>query len=307
MIDVREHLRKRIDEAQAWHADDFPGTAFSPFAEMLRGKLCKISPDRYIDNGEFLDNGTPRKQRFGVRFLVQPEDQPDVVFYVDVLLAPDWAGVNGPMVKVKSVDPKDRNQVDSKHDISCPHVKAGDCNESEPVDTFFKRWLVRAFSEKHDEAEKILDYPCERTRSDSQARELSCDLEEIQSRDLDATSRVTLVQARLGQGTFRKDVLGIWGQQCCVTGVTTLAAVRASHIKPWRESSDEERLDAMNGLPLVATLDALFDAGLISFTDEGVLLVQDRLGEEECLRLGLHTLRLSHEELPSVASPGKRL
>ena len=84
-----------------------------------------------------------------------------------------------------------------------------------------------------------------------------------------------------------------WGQQCCVTGVKTLAAVRASHIKPWCESSDEERLDEMNGLPLVATLDALLDAGLITFTDEGELLVHDRLGKDECLRLGLHTLRLS--------------
>ena len=66
----------------------------------------------------------------------------------------------------------------------------------------------------------------------------------------------------LGKVPSDVQVLKIWGNRCCVTGSTTLDAIRASHIKPWRRSSNQERLDPYNGLPLVATLDALFDAGM---------------------------------------------
>ncbi|HET7322227.1 MAG TPA: HNH endonuclease signature motif containing protein, partial [Longimicrobiaceae bacterium] len=62
---------------------------------------------------------------------------------------------------------------------------------------------------------------------------------------------------------------------------------RASHIKPWRSSSDDERLDPQNGLPLVATLDALFDSGLICFDPAGALVASRRLpaAERSVLRL----------------------
>ena len=72
-----------------------------------------------------------------------------------------------------------------------------------------------------------------------------------------------------------------WGNRCSVTRSETLDAIRASHIKPWQVSDDNERLDAYNGLPLVASLDALFDAGLISFESSGALIVSSKLSESE--------------------------
>ena len=54
----------------------------------------------------------------------------------------------------------------------------------------------------------------------------------------------------------------------------------ASHIKPWRHSDNQERLDGENGLLLNPSVDLLFDRGLISFEDNGDLLlspVADRL------------------------------
>ena len=42
----------------------------------------------------------------------------------------------------------------------------------------------------------------------------------------------------------------------------------ASHIKPWRDSNDEERLDACNGLLLAAHVDKAFDRYLLSFREE---------------------------------------
>lgn len=119
------------------------------------------------------------------------------------------------------------------------------------------------------------------------------DLQSIFGSRVDTTTREALANARVGQGLFRAKVLAIWKMQCCVTGSRILDAVRASHIKPWRDSTDHERLDPCNGLPLVANLDALFDAGLISFADGGEMLVSKRLNKEERKLFGLADLRLS--------------
>ena len=60
---------------------------------------------------------------------------------------------------------------------------------------------------------------------------------------------------------------------CRVTGVDRAEHLRASHCKPWRDSSNEERLNGENGLLLTPTIDHLFDRGFIGFDDGGDLLV----------------------------------
>jgi putative restriction endonuclease len=102
-----------------------------------------------------------------------------------------------------------------------------------------------------------------------------------QQQNLDPTTKKALVDARLGQGKFRKEVLQSWDNCCSVTGSLIQAAIRASHITPWRESSNAERLDPNNGLPLIASLDALFDAGLISFDSCGKLIASPKLSSTE--------------------------
>ncbi|MBC9179514.1 HNH endonuclease [Pseudoroseomonas ludipueritiae] len=104
---------------------------------------------------------------------------------------------------------------------------------------------------------------------------------------LPATEREALVQARLGQGRFRSDLIGRWGGQCAVTGIAIAPLLRASHIKPWRYSTNRERLDPENGLLLLANLDAAFDAGLISFSNEGKMLLSRALGAPPAALLGM--------------------
>ena len=118
------------------------------------------------------------------------------------------------------------------------------------------------------------------------------DLNEIKEEYPDKTTQNTYVDARLGQGQFRARVLQRWGSRCCVTGSTTTEAIRASHIKPWRDSDDRERLDVNNGLPLIATFDALFDKGLIAFSSDGVLLISKELDGKETALLGLDGRKL---------------
>jgi hypothetical protein len=114
------------------------------------------------------------------------------------------------------------------------------------------------------------------------------DINDIQDSGRDSTTKEALVLARRGQGMFRTQVLQRWGNACAVTGATTVDAIRASHIRPWRHSSDSERLDPSNGLPLVASLDALFDGGLISFDGSGKLIASDCLSDSERRIFGIN-------------------
>ena len=83
---------------------------------------------------------------------------------------------------------------------------------------------------------------------------------------------------RVGQDLYRSALMDYWQGRCCVTGLAVPALLRASHIKPWAKcQSDDERLDVFNGFLLAPHVDALFDGGWISFSDQGSLLVSDAL------------------------------
>lgn len=97
---------------------------------------------------------------------------------------------------------------------------------------------------------------------------------------------------RIGQEVFRRALLRYWDGRCPLTGVTDPALLRASHIVAWAEcESDAERLDVHNGLLLSAHWDAAFDAGLVSFTDEGTVLVKSELSETARAALAIDRVR----------------
>lgn len=102
------------------------------------------------------------------------------------------------------------------------------------------------------------------------------------------TEREAISKARVGQGQFRTDLFNYWDARCAVTGVTITELLRASHIKPWRDSNNSERLDVFNGLLLSPAYDAAFDARLISFTNDGRVLVSSDLDADNLQRLGLN-------------------
>lgn len=102
------------------------------------------------------------------------------------------------------------------------------------------------------------------------------------------TERQTVIAARRGQGVFRARLDAHWGN-CAVTACATRALLRASHIRPWRESSNADRLNPNNGLLLAAHLDAAFDQGLISFADDGCILIHARLCGADAEAIGIST------------------
>lgn len=104
--------------------------------------------------------------------------------------------------------------------------------------------------------------------------------------ELTDTEHEALIKARIGQGDYRNDLLAYWGG-CAVTSCSVPQLLRASHIKPWRLASAAERLDPFNGLLLTPNLDLAFDHGLISFNDQGQILLSEDLDPDSACALNI--------------------
>jgi len=107
------------------------------------------------------------------------------------------------------------------------------------------------------------------------------------------TDRQAIVRARVGQGLFKQRVMEI-ETRCRITGVDDPSYLRASHCKPWRDSSNEERLNGENGLLLTPSIDHLFDRGFIGFEDSGELIISPVAHKPSLQRMGVETGRVSN-------------
>jgi len=104
------------------------------------------------------------------------------------------------------------------------------------------------------------------------------------------TEAERLVIQRIGQDVFRSALMDYWNGRCPLTGITDPALLRASHIVPWSDCNDEQRLDVHNGLLLSALWDAAFDCGLVSFADNGSVLASSQLSETSRRALDLDNI-----------------
>ena len=104
--------------------------------------------------------------------------------------------------------------------------------------------------------------------------------------DLPDTTRKALISARRGQGRFRQEVYRL-ENECRITHVRNSSHLIASHIKPWREATDDERLSGANGLMLTPSIDHLFDRGFITFDDDGELHISPIADLESVQRMGI--------------------
>lgn len=105
------------------------------------------------------------------------------------------------------------------------------------------------------------------------------------------TERLALIRARNGQGLFKDRVSKI-ETKCRITIVENPVHQIASHCKPWRDSTNEERLDGENGLLLTPSIDHLFDRGFIGFEDNGKLIISHVAHRPSLLRMGIETTKV---------------
>lgn len=100
------------------------------------------------------------------------------------------------------------------------------------------------------------------------------------------TEIVKEIKQRKGQEKFRKLLLNKYNR-CALCGVEA-THTRASHIKPWAASNDQERLDIHNGLLLCPNHDYLFDKGFISITNQGTLLISIQVDDIQMQFFNIH-------------------
>lgn len=109
---------------------------------------------------------------------------------------------------------------------------------------------------------------------------------------LSATEKETIILSRRGQGRFRSELIKYWNG-CAISKCSLTDILVASHIKPWKDSTNNERLDVFNGLLLLPNYDKLFDLGYMTFTPKGKVLYSKLLSKNDKDLLGLtNTLSL---------------
>jgi putative restriction endonuclease len=105
------------------------------------------------------------------------------------------------------------------------------------------------------------------------------------------TERIKTGKARIGQGLFRIRIRQFGEERCRITGIRNPRLLVASHMKPWRDCTNVERVDGANGLLLTPHVDRLFDRGLITFENNGRVKVARFVSNQDLQRLGLSGLR----------------
>jgi hypothetical protein len=108
---------------------------------------------------------------------------------------------------------------------------------------------------------------------------------------LTETEVAYIQKARRGQGTFRTALLAKYHETCPIHGISNTDLLVASHIKPWKACTNQERLDPENGILLSALIDRLFDRGLVTFSDEGLLFPSRKLSDDDMHKCNLQAAR----------------
>lgn len=119
---------------------------------------------------------------------------------------------------------------------------------------------------------------------------------EIDDLDLKGIDKEAVVKARVNQGIFKERLLQRY-DHCCLCSVSNKDFLIASHIKPWSESDENERLEVDNGFLLCPNHDKAFDKGYITFDDDGIIMISKELDEKD--RIFLNIRQDMHIELTS--------
>ena len=123
------------------------------------------------------------------------------------------------------------------------------------------------------------------------AEETGLEIEDVEKnipQGLKGYEREAVIKARINQLGFRKNLIKKYGK-CSLCGVESPELLLASHIKPWKDSNEDEKGATSNGLLLCPNHDKLFDRGLISFNDDGTILISEKLSENDRLFMNVNS------------------
>lgn len=118
----------------------------------------------------------------------------------------------------------------------------------------------------------------------------------IESNKILETEKVSISKLRIGQGIFKNSLLNKY-KGCKICGFDCEMLLIASHIKPWKDSNNNERLNDDNGFLLCPHHDAVFDKGLIAFSDDGKIMISSLLNDKNKTLVNInHNIVIKIEE-----------
>jgi putative restriction endonuclease len=109
----------------------------------------------------------------------------------------------------------------------------------------------------------------------------------IANSNMSDSQKKNLSEARQGQGEYRRKLIEDC-QFCPFTLVNDERLLIASHIKPWVDSTDSEKIDPKNGFALTPTYDRLFDQGYITFEPDKIVRVSPWISPMNQHRLSIY-------------------
>lgn len=112
------------------------------------------------------------------------------------------------------------------------------------------------------------------------------DINENKSIRLEGYEREALVKVRVNQGIFRKNLINL-DCRCKICGLNIENLLIASHTKGWKDSDKFEKLDIYNGFLLCPNHDSLYDKHLITFDDDGYIVISKSINKNNKNLLGL--------------------
>ena len=116
--------------------------------------------------------------------------------------------------------------------------------------------------------------------------------------------RPATILQRVNQSYFRNSLLQNYHGTCCITGMQIPKLLIASHIKPWKASTPNEKTAASNGLLLNAFHDRAFDQGLISIDDDYRIMVNhDKVRHSDINDRWLYDFDGHEISLPAISQP----
>lgn len=170
----------------------------------------------------------------------------------------------------------DRRIIDAENNKDEIHLFYRDIHHSPFV--YFGRIYLKQYTQRRGRPSEFLFYVGSKNDEVNIFKDIKD--HEYEFKSLEKTEQESIVKSRIGQGIFRENLISFWGS-CAVTGLSNLSLLRASHIKPWRVCTNEERLDPMNGLLLHPTLDHLFDTGFVTFNAHGAIEISELLSKDD--------------------------
>lgn len=91
------------------------------------------------------------------------------------------------------------------------------------------------------------------------------------------TETMAMIAIRANHQIFVKRLISVWGKRCALTSLAAPRLLQACHIVPYSESNPKEKISAHNGLILCAHLHTLLDSHLLSFDDDGRLMLEESM------------------------------